>query len=78
MERYSQSLGASFAKGWLVKDILVRDYMTSPAASIPATSSLLEAVLTMRRSSFRHLPITVEDDRLVGIITLAPSSKASA
>ncbi len=52
-----------------MKDILVRDYMTSPAASIPATSSLLEAVLTMRRSSFRHLPITVEDDRLVGIIT---------
>lgn len=51
-----------------MKTILVRDYMTSPAASIGSDARLLDAALTMRRSGFRHLPIT-EGERLVGIIT---------
>lgn len=50
------------------REILVRDYMTSPAASINKDARLLDAALMMRRSGFRHLPI-VEGERLVGIIT---------
>jgi len=51
-----------------MKEIYVRDYMTSPAASISKDARLLDAALTMRRSGFRHLPI-IDGDRLVGIIT---------
>jgi acetoin utilization protein AcuB len=57
---------------------LVRDYMVSPVTAVPETTSLLDAVLLMRRSGFRHLPV-VDGERLVGIITdrdlnrLAPS-----
>lgn len=51
-----------------MKKIVVRDYMTSPAASITSDARLLDAALTMRRSGFRHLPIT-DGERLVGIIT---------
>lgn len=47
---------------------LVRDYMMSALTTIPRESSLLDAAMTMRRSSIRHLPI-VDGDKLVGIIT---------
>lgn len=47
---------------------LVRDYMMSALTTIPKDSSLLDAAMTMRRSSIRHLPI-VDGDHLVGIIT---------
>jgi acetoin utilization protein AcuB len=59
-------------------EYLVRDYMISPVTGVPDTTSLLEAVLLMRRSGFRHLPV-VDGEGLVGIITdrdlnrLAPS-----
>lgn len=51
-----------------MKDIFIRDYMTSPAASIGKEARLLDAALMMRRSGFRHLPIT-DGEKLVGIIT---------
>jgi CBS domain-containing protein len=51
-----------------VDELLVRDFMTSPAASIEVDSRLLDAALAMRRSGFRHLPI-VRGEKLVGIIT---------
>ena len=47
---------------------LVRDYMMSALTTIPRASSLLDAAITMRRSSIRHLPI-VDGEKLVGIIT---------
>lgn len=50
------------------KELLVRDFMTSPATSIEADARLLDAALAMRRSGFRHLPI-VRAEKLVGIIT---------
>ena len=52
--------------------------MTSPATAVAETTSLLDAVLLMRRSGIRHLPV-VDGERLVGIVTdrdlnrLAPS-----
>ena len=47
---------------------LVRDYMMSALTTIPHESSLLDAAMTLRRSSIRHLPI-VDGENLVGIIT---------
>lgn len=49
-------------------EIFVREYMTSPAASITRDARLLDAALALRRSGFRHLPI-VDGETLVGIIT---------
>lgn len=57
---------------------VVRDCMISPATFLLDANSLLDAILLMRRSGFRHLPV-VNGERLVGIITerdvfrLAPS-----
>jgi acetoin utilization protein AcuB len=49
-------------------EYLVRDCMTAPADSLPKDACLLDAVLTFRRTGFRHLPI-VDDGRIVGIIS---------
>ena len=46
----------------------VRDYMTSDPQTLDVQSTLLDAVLMMRRSELRHIPI-LENDRLVGILT---------
>ncbi len=46
----------------------VRDFMTTPVLSISVDSSLLDAVLLLRRNGIRHLPV-VEGERLVGIFT---------
>src|SRR5574341_1029049 len=46
----------------------VRDIMNTSLTTIPLASSLLDAAITMRRSSVRHLPV-VAAERLVGIIT---------
>lgn len=51
------------------EEYLVRDFMTAPVTSIPQEACLLDAVLIMRRSGIRHLPIVAESDRLVGLIT---------
>jgi CBS domain-containing protein len=52
----------------MTETYIVRDYMMSALTTISKDSSLLDAAMTMRRSSIRHLPI-VDGDRLVGIIT---------
>ncbi|MBI3406084.1 MAG: CBS domain-containing protein [Acidobacteria bacterium] len=46
----------------------VRDFMSGSVTTVPYTAQLLEAALTLRRTSFRHLPI-VDGEKLVGIIT---------
>lgn len=58
----------SLLEAQLPEELLVRDFMTTPATGIEADSRLLDAALTMRRSGFRHLPI-VRGEKLVGIIT---------
>jgi acetoin utilization protein AcuB len=50
------------------EEYLVRDCMSAPASSLPKDACLLDAVLTFRRTGFRHLPI-VDDGRIVGIIS---------
>ncbi len=50
------------------EDHRVRDVMTSPATTIPHDARLIDAVLTLRSSGFRHLPV-VDGERLVGILS---------
>lgn len=52
----------------MTEKYLVCHFMTAPAKSLPQDASLLDAVLTLRSTGFRHLPI-VEGDRVVGLIT---------
>jgi acetoin utilization protein AcuB len=49
-------------------NLIVRDYMSSPVASIPVGATLLDAALMLRGNGFRHLPV-VDGERLVGVIT---------
>ncbi len=49
-------------------NVLVRDIMTRPAVTVEPVTLLLDAALTMRASSIRHLPV-VEGERLVGLLT---------
>ena len=49
-------------------EYLVRDFMTAPAKSISHSARLLDAVLILRSTGFRHLPI-VDGEQLVGLIT---------
>lgn len=57
---------------------LVREVMTDSVTTVSSSARLLDAVLVLRRTGFRHLPI-VDGEQLVGIITdrdvqrLAPS-----
>jgi CBS domain-containing protein len=47
---------------------VVRDYMTPSPETLDASQSLLEAVLLLRKSGFRHIPI-LEQGQLAGIFT---------
>ena len=47
---------------------LVRDIMVTNLTTLPRESSLLDAAITMRRSSLRHL-LVVDGEKLVGIIS---------
>lgn len=46
----------------------VRDYMTPDPQTLDINSTLLDAVLLIRRAELRHIPI-LQDGRLVGILT---------
>ena len=46
----------------------VRDYMTSDPQTLDMKSTLLNAVLLLRRSELRHIPI-LDNDRLVGVLS---------
>lgn len=56
----------------------VRDFMTASPDNLQPDTSLMEAILTFRRTDFRHLPV-VDGTQVVGIISendvqrLAPS-----
>lgn len=49
-------------------DVLVRDIMTREVVAVEPSTLLLDAALTLRSSSMRHLPV-VENGRLVGLLT---------
>src|SRR5205807_10371006 len=50
------------------EEFLVRDLMSAPATSLTQNASLLDAVLTFRRTQYRHLP-TVDSETLVVILS---------
>ena len=52
----------------MTSDYRVRDFMASPATVISKEARLLDAVLLLRNTGIRHLPV-VDGDRLVGLIT---------
>jgi acetoin utilization protein AcuB len=63
-------------------EILVRDWMSSPARVVEYDTSVADAYNMMMRMGIRRLPV-VDEERLVGIVTLGdlrearPSSSAS-
>jgi acetoin utilization protein AcuB len=50
------------------EEYLVRDFMIAPVTRLSREARLLDAVLLLRSTGFRHLPI-VDGERLVGILT---------
>src|SRR5258708_1331649 len=52
----------------MIRGYYVRDFMSSPAVTIPVTARLLDAAMALRSSAIRHLLI-VDADRVVGIIS---------
>ncbi len=60
------------------EELVVQEIMTAPATSLGVGASLMDAVLTLRSTGYRHLPI-VDGEQLVGVISdrdvhrLAPS-----
>jgi CBS domain-containing protein len=60
----------------MLDNILVREWMTSPVLSVSPNTSISSAHQIMKENNIRRLPV-VEDDRLVGIITLGDVREAS-
>jgi acetoin utilization protein AcuB len=54
----------------------VRDYMTENPTTLSPDDALLQAVLSLRSLSIRHLPI-VENGKLVGLLTEGDIARAS-
>ncbi|MBI4462746.1 MAG: CBS domain-containing protein [Acidobacteria bacterium] len=55
---------------------LVGDIMTREITTLPHDAKLLDAVLLMRSSGFRHMPV-VNGDRLVGLLSDRDVQRAS-
>jgi CBS domain-containing protein len=55
--------------GSAILDWPVSDVMTAPAVTVARGDSVLAALSQMTRRRIRHLPV-VEDDRLVGIVSI--------
>ena len=60
----------------MLDNIMVREWMTSPVLSVSLYTSISSAHQIMKENNIRRLPV-VEDDRLVGIITLGDVREAS-
>jgi CBS domain-containing protein len=57
------------------KDVLTRDVMTSPVATVGPDVKITDGVQIMTSKNIRHLPI-LEGDKLLGIVTLADLAHA--
>lgn len=51
------------------KRVYARDIMSAPAHSVQKSSSVSEAIATMKKFGFRHLPVVDPSDHLVGILS---------
>ncbi len=60
----------------MLENIMVSEWMTSPVLSITPSTPIANAHQMMKDYGIRRLPV-VEDNRLVGIITLGDVREAS-
>lgn len=60
----------------MLEQATVREWMTSPALTISPSASISNAHQIMKEHGIRRLPV-VEDERLVGIITIGDVREAS-
>ena len=57
-------------------NVLVRDWMTSPVIGVTPETSISSAHQTMKEHGIRRLPV-LENDKLVGIVTIGDIREAS-
>ncbi len=57
-------------------NVLVREWMTSPVISVAPDTSISSAHQTMKEHGIRRLPV-LENDKLVGIVTIGDIREAS-
>jgi CBS domain-containing protein len=60
----------------MLENVMVLEWMTSPVISVSPTTSISNAHQIMKENGIRRLPV-VEDDRLVGIVTIGDVREAS-
>jgi CBS domain-containing protein len=60
-----------------VLDSPVGDWMTNDPMTVAADAPVMDALRLMLRGGFRHLPV-VDDERLVGIVSLRDLARALA
>lgn len=48
---------------------LVRDFMTTSVTTLTDDAKLLDAILLLRRTGKRHLPILTAEEKIVGILS---------
>ena len=61
----------------MLREISVREFMQSPVLTISPKTTISQAYQLMRDNEIRRLPV-VEDDQLVGIITINDVREAKA
>jgi len=57
-------------RGKRLQELRARDVMTCPAHTLPEIATMGEVMRVMNERRFRRVPITGEDERLVGIVNL--------
>lgn len=60
----------------MLDDVKVRDWMTTPVISVSPSTPISSAHQVMKRNNIRRLPV-VENERLVGMITIGDIREAS-
>lgn len=60
----------------MLERILVREWMNSPVITVPPSTPISQAHQIMKEKGIRRMPV-VEDERLVGIVTIGDIREAS-
>jgi CBS domain-containing protein len=60
----------------MLDNVMVREWMTSPVLSVSPLTSISSAHQIMKENGIRRLPV-VENDQLVGIVTIGDVREAS-
>lgn len=60
----------------MLENVMVREWMTAPVITVSPTTSISSAHQMMKENGIRRLPV-VENDRLVGIVTIGDVREAS-